>query len=281
MPKKLNLVGLRVGRITVVERIGSVRHNGRSNVTWQCICDCGMAVILTSNTLRHGGTRSCGCLKRENAAHLAKMHPLQSTARDLTGQKFGLLTAQSPTKERRRKSVVWDCLCSCGNRHLVAATGLLTGDTKSCGCTKGVASITHGATRHGEWTREYTVWAAMLQRCSNPNNTAFDRYGGRGITVCDRWKSFENFFSDMGPRPANMSIDRIDNNKGYEPNNCRWATETEQQRNKTSSRLLTWDGQTLCVSEWAELLGVPSRRIISRLARGWDVERALTFPLQN
>jgi hypothetical protein len=124
---------------------------------------------------------------------------------------------------------------------------------------------------------------AMVQRCCNPKHKNFRHYGGRGITVCDRWRTnFEVFLEDMGPRPsAKHSIERKDNNGNYEPGNCVWATQREQSRNKRTNRLVEFGGQTLCVEEWAAKLGLTSKAIHHRLDRGWSIDKALTTPLQR
>ncbi len=128
---------------------------------------------------------------------------------------------------------------------------------------------------------EYVCWQQMNSRCFNPRNRCFPRYGGRGVTVCDRWRhDFAAFLADMGPRPSpKHSIDRIDNSGPYSPENCRWATLTEQNRNKRTNRLLTFHGETLPLSAWAERLGMPENTIRNRLRRGWSDERTLTEPV--
>jgi hypothetical protein len=115
----------------------------------------------------------------------------------------------------------------------------------------------------------------MVQRCTSPNNQNYAQYGGRGVTVCDQWLTFANFLADMGDRPEGKTLDRIDNSKGYEPGNCRWATRKEQQRNRRSNRLLTHAGQTKTMAQWAEDLGVPYTRLQGRLKMGWSVDRVL------
>ena len=116
----------------------------------------------------------------------------------------------------------------------------------------------------------------MIARCYNPNNAAYNRYGGRGITVCKRWRKFENFLADMGNRPSSKySIDRIDNSGNYTRENCKWSTMKEQCRNRRNNRLLTLNGETHCVAEWVDIVGIRSDTIRARLKRGWSVERAL------
>ena len=149
---------------------------------------------------------------------------------DLTGMQFGRLGAVKYLGSINRKSR-WLCACSCGKETVVVYQHLVNGHTQSCGCIHTEmlkARATHGM-RH---TPEYDTWMHLIQRCTNRKNTSWPDYGGRGIAVCDRWKKFENFFADMGSRPSGKSLDRINNNGGYEPGNCRWATSLEQNRNR-------------------------------------------------
>lgn len=152
---------------------------------------------------------------------------------DLTGQTFGRWTALSRATNADDGSIRWNCRCSCGTERVVVGHVLRRGESCGCGCLRGNAG-THGMTH----TPEYRCWIAMKQRCTNPKNRAWNGYGGRGIRVCIRWKQFEHFLEDMGRRPTVIhSLDRIDVNGNYEPANCRWATPSEQQRNK---RPLRW-----------------------------------------
>jgi len=138
---------------------------------------------------------------------------------------------------------------------------------------------THGHTARGESSPTYQAWAAMRHRCLRPSNPRFADYGGRGITVCERWSSFAAFLSDMGERPNGMQIDRIDNDGNYEPSNCRWATAKEQTRNRRNNRLLTIDGATKCLAQWSELSGVGYAVIRARLTvLKWEPKRAVFQP---
>lgn len=157
---------------------------------------------------------------------------------NLTGQKFGLLTvlaeadAQICGKHRIRR---YACLCDCGNTKTATQNNLRRGGTRSCGCLRkmlGGPRTKHGHSAHGRVTTTYNIWCAMIKRCTKPNRKDYKYYGGRGITVCERWRVYENFLADMGERPKGLSIDRINNDGNYEPNNCRWATREEQRANQ-------------------------------------------------
>lgn len=196
---------------------------------------------------------------------------------DLTGQRFGRLIAlervDAPGESR------WNCRCDCGGEKTVLAYNLRIGATQSCGCLHRerirAANTTHGHTTGGKSSRTYRSWRHMRERCTNPKDQDYPNYGGRGIAVCERWKTFENFLADMGETPVGRSIDRIDVNGDYEPGNCRWATNREQSLNTRSNRILTVNGQSRPMVEWAELMGLSPATILKRLKRGWSIEEAV------
>jgi hypothetical protein len=189
---------------------------------------------------------------------------------DITSKKFNKLTVISRA-ENRGIHPAWLCKCECGNLVEVTATNLKTGNTKSCGCHKVELSTIHG--KHGHPL--YKAWQGMHQRCKNKTNREFHLYGGRGISVCERWDSFANFLNDVGERPSGMSLDRIDTNGNYEPDNCRWASWTQQNRNRRNNRFLSARNLTLTVVEWAEMTGTKYATIMNRLKSGWTDEQAI------
>ncbi len=203
---------------------------------------------------------------------------------DLTGKSFGRLTVISMIARRpevRPDPVRWLCQCSCGAQTITVGTSLRGGDTKSCGCYRREWAKTHcHEIKHGmHKTAEYNIWHGMKTRCLNPNAPDFPMYGGRGITVCEHWKnSFTSFFSDMGARPPKSSLERIDTNGPYAPDNCRWATPTEQQRNRRDSIFLIYKGERLNIHVWAERLGVQAGFLVQRLRNGWSSERIIEEP---
>lgn len=196
---------------------------------------------------------------------------------DLTGQRRGMLVAIRYS-HRTANGHYWIWRCDCGNEKPIRAADVLREKQTSCGCVH----VTHGATRGGKLSPEYMSWYGMRQRCLNPNATGYENYGGRGIKVCDRWReSFESFFADVGPRPSpDHSIDRIDSDGHYEPENVRWATRTEQNRNKRGLHMLTVDGETMCLRDWARRTNIDETTLARRVGKlGWSHERAVKTPV--
>lgn len=179
------------------------------------------------------------------------------------------------------KHTRYKCECSCGNTVLVLKEHLLSGRQKSCGCLRKQS----GKRTHGEiHTRLYRIWGNMCNRCSNPNNPAWERYGGRGIKVCDEWKHFENFrkWAYNSGYSDNLTIDRIDNDQGYFPINCRWADDIQQANNKSNNHLIEYKNETKTLSEWAVVLGIPYKTLHRRVVTlGWTIDKAFTKPLRQ
>lgn len=199
-----------------------------------------------------------------------------STRVDHNQERFGRLVAQRA--ELRDGVVWWFCRCDCGNTITVRGESLRRGTTKSCGCLRRelVAARTR-KTNAIERHPLYHVWVGMRARCRNPNDPRFASYGGRDIVVCERWRDFWKFVEDVGPRPSTKhTLDRRDNAGPYSPENCRWATSKEQQRNSRANQTLTFDGRTQCIAAWAEEMGIAMGTLRARLGLGWSIDQALT-----
>ncbi len=200
---------------------------------------------------------------------------------DLSGKKMGLLTVLGRGKLGKAGQPYWKCVCECGRVTEVRGDSLRSGHTVSCGCMLSAAHVTHGhaARRDGKPSREYLMWRSMLSRCTCKSSRIYHRYGGRGITVCDRWLKFENFIADIGVRPSDShSLDRIDNNGPYSPENCRWATRREQALNTRRNVVLTVGGVSKPVSEWGEIMGLGRGVIAGRIKMGWPADKAVLTP---
>ena len=176
---------------------------------------------------------------------------------------------------------MWTCECDCGTVRDVVGDTLVRGKSTTCG-KRGAHPHKHGDCINGKSTTEYRTWSMMIQRCENKKLPSYLDYGGRGITVCERWHKYENFLADMGRKPSkNHSLDRMNNEKGYSRSNCRWATRKEQVLNKRSNRIVTHEGVAKTLTEWAEDAGLARSVLRQRLESGWDVERSLMQPVQE
>lgn len=279
MAKKMNLIGERYGNLVVIaEGEPHTQPSGQKKRTWLCRCDCGNITTVFHGALRSGITKSCGCLKHVTGSHF-----------NLVGQRFGRLTVleevPTPGGERTR----WHCICDCGNETIVTTHDLREKNgTKSCGClqrktvaeTNTVHGLCSGGTRHPI----YNVHVGMLQRCENPNNSRYHRYGGRGIKVCKEWhdpKVFYNWAIENG-WSTGLTIERIDNDGDYEPSNCCWTTLAKQASNRHNNDNITWRGKTQNLTAWGRELYISQSRLWYRLYRNhWDIERAFTTPINK
>lgn len=201
---------------------------------------------------------------------------------DLTGQRFGRLVVIKWAGKDKQGNYLWLCRCNCKNEIITRGYDLKSGNTKSCGCFK-IQRTIERMTKHGhsQNNKTYVSWYAMIQRCTNLNNERYKDYGGRGITVCKRWRKFENFLEDMGERPPKCTIERKNNNKGYYKKNCKWATSIEQNRNSRHNCLIIYNGKTQCLAVWAEEYNILYNTLLQRLRRNWSIEGALTTPVKH
>lgn len=206
---------------------------------------------------------------------------------DRTGRKYGRLTVLSLHGKTVRNESLWLCLCDCGTRKVIRGADLASGHTTSCGCArigcmKGVGT-THGHSRSGvcgAGSRTYATWRGMKRRCMNPSYKRYKDYGGRGITVCDRWiESFENFIADMGERPEGLTLDRKNNELGYFKENCQWATHEQQHNNTRRNIIVTFKDQQMTIPQLSIMVGVPYGMLRQRIVnRNWSVEDAVNIP---
>jgi hypothetical protein len=186
----------------------------------------------------------------------------------LEGLRFGKLTVIRRATSNSTEHSRWLCRCDCGSLHESRASHLKQGNVSSCGCLPNIypeASLRHGHARAKKRSGTYSSWAAMLSRCRNPKSSVWERYGGRGITVCERWLKYENFLADMGERPIKGTIERKDNDGNYEPGNCLWITQAEQLLNTRRTKYVEWNGETKPLHQWCKLLGLDLERTRSRL----------------
>jgi len=221
-PRVKDITGQRFGMLVVVSRSGSTPK--KKQATWTCVCDCGVTKIMEGSPLITGHSSSCGCQSRGRRL------------KDITGQRFGRLTVVARFGSTPAKHATWSCTCDCGNTCVVEGASLCGKHTQSCGCYSRDRTILkftkHGQAKSSGFSRTYRIWAGMKTRCTNPKVKAWSRYGGRGIKVHEPWLNFENFYAAMGDAPLGKTIDRIENDRGYEPGNCRWATYREQSQNQ-------------------------------------------------
>lgn len=197
------------------------------------------------------------------------------------GARFGRLSVTGSPYYVREGRNLWyvECACDCGVVKHYICKNIYRGKTVSCGCFSSQrVRPAFNASHRMSGTSTYRAWASMKTRCLNPKASHYEQYGGRGISICDRWMEFENFFSDMGERPDGKTLDRIDVNGNYEPSNCRWATDDEQMNNKQDSVYLEYQGRKLTVAQWAKETGFDRSAIDVRIKLGWSVEKILTIP---
>lgn len=250
----MSFVGKRFGDLTVIDFDHVNEHRGSC---WLCKCDCGNNIVVSRNHLITGNTLSCGCRKhgpeREN----------------IIGKRFGRLTVIDFVRVDEHRNSYWLCECDCGTRTIVTRGGLTSGNTTSCGCFNR-ERVSESTTTHGlSMSPLYKVWRGIRSRCENENNTAYHRYGGRGISTCDEWKTFENFkdWAVASGYESGLTIDRIDNDRDYSPDNCRWTDWATQGNNRSTNRIVEYHGHNHTVMEWTKILGVNYSTLWARINR--------------
>lgn len=237
-----------------------------------CHCGCGQNTNISKyNSKQHGWIK--GQPRKFLPGHEARLRKLD----DLSGQVFGRWTVLHFSHLDKSRTAHWICQCECGTEKSVRAPQLKAGTSRSCGCLlREIAATrnrTHGLSKHPL----RSVYQAMKARCYSPNDLNYPNYGNRGIYVCARWKqSLANFINDMGERPSpDHSLDRIDNDGPYSPENCRWATPEQQHNNMQQTRYLEWNGKRQSVTQWARELGIAPNTIRRRIHVGWPIDRIL------
>lgn len=203
--------------------------------------------------------------------------------KDFTGTVFGRLTVVGDDVQRSRPGKRYVLIrCVCGTEKSSDLWALTSGKTVSCGCKKSEHNLRHGHRRSSSVDPTYTSWDSMWQRCTNPKTPGFAHYGGRGIGVTERWRNFSSFLADMGARPSrDYEIERIDNDLGYAPENCRWATRSEQMRNTRNVIFVDWEGSRVSLISLSEKYGLPPGLVRQRVNNGWTPERALKTPYRK
>lgn len=248
------LTGQRFGRLVA---LNATHAAGRR--VWRCACDCGRECLYRASELNRGKCKTCG------QCGVAQVEP---------GQRFGGRTALHPVRGNGR----WLCRCDCGALGVVQASELVQGLSVRCRSCAGKEFYAHHARNSPSRHPLYRTWFGMVTRCTDPKDPQYRLYGGRGIAICERWRSsFNAFLADMGDRPsASHSIDRINNNGNYEPGNCRWATDFEQAQNTRSNVVLELNGVRRCIAEWARRLGLCPGTLRKRWSLGWSDADILT-----
>ena len=264
MPKKLDLKGLRFGCL-LVQSIAGKRPNG--SIIWNCLCDCGRTTTALAAELKSGHKKSCGCWRKKATAGQIWRR------KDLTGKRFGRLLVLSCIGKSKAGNLRWRCICDCGKCTDVDAGNLKK--TTSCGCLAR-EKASQRLRKHGGFKDAlFKIWCLMKERCSNPHHKSFYRYGGRNITVCEEWKhdyvAFRDFAISHGWKRG-LQINRIDNDKGYSPDNVNFVTGKENMANRSVTLFITCHGAKIAISEFARRFSIPYRFVYDRYKKGLSAE---------
>ncbi len=269
--------GIQINDLTVIKKGRvDITKSGHKMQRWVCKCKCGRIVEILERGLKSGKAKNCK----------------ECYAEDLTGMQFGNFTVIGRAPDYIRKNGKhtrrWECKCVCGNTRFLTKTALKNGIQKSCGCIKPImiigTKVGNGVIHGDSHKRLHNTWLGMKARCFNKNEPRYKWYGERGIIVCDEWKhdylAFKEWALNNG-YSEELTIDRIDNNKGYSPDNCRWVDVKTQQNNRRSNRFITAFNETHTLMQWSEITGINSNAISRRIKSGWEIERALTEPIHE
>ena len=267
MAQKIDISGQRFGWLTVLGDSGKRASNKK--ILWHCLCDCGNTCDLSKDRLLKDVVPSCGCQSRKKEIHI--------------GDKFGKLTVIENAGSVDG-SIVWKCLCDCGKEHNVTTRALNSGQIKSCGCLKHEVGIPKR--KYNKRDRKlYFRWSNIRGRCYNPNDPAYKNYGGRGIKMCTEWENDFFAFRDWAIENGydeSLSIDRIDNDKGYSPENCRWVNAKKQSNNRRSNRVIEINGIKKSMSEWCDEYNINYSTVQNRIYRyGWNDVDAIITPIRR
>ena len=272
-------IGKKFGLLTVIGQ--SPKTNPYSN-RFDFQCDCGNIISECPGRVLYGHKKSCGKCRKRNTSY-----ELEQRITNSIGMKFGKLTIIGVSHKNGSGKNYAKCKCECGNIIDVLPNSLFNNESKSCGCSKlnnpmlannkstSSGNYKDGRTKHSL----YGTWTQMINRCENPKSKHYDRYGGRGIKVCEEWHDFWSFvkWSDsIGGKPNGYTLDRIDNDGNYCPENFRWADWGTQMSNKSSNRYITYNGKTQTIHQWSIDIGLNEQTLTNRINRGWSIERALT-----
>lgn len=281
MKKHVNVsdyIGKRFGHLTV---IGEAPKTHEYSNRFLLQCDCGNIICEQPSRIIVGHKQTCG----RKCKICKKMQSRPGDFLDYVGKKSGELTVVGIVKEslgETRQQTMLRCICSCGNETNILPYQFKNGAIKSCGNCRTKAGIRDGRSLRNP--KLYAVWNQMIERCENENQKWYHRYGGRGIKVCTEWHNycnFEKWVESVGGKPERMSLDRIDNDKDYCPENCRWATQKEQTRNQSRTIVIEFNGKSQSLADWADELGIKWVTLHNRYVRGWSVERMLTEPVHT
>jgi hypothetical protein len=267
-----DLAGQRFGHLTAVEFLWRTK---RRQTVWRCVCDCGKGFAANAIDLKQGIKSNCGCVRPKRIGHKPNM----------LGMRFGRLVVVEDAGVNYRHLAMWRCKCDCGGEKVTSGSNLRLGTASSCNCLRKerakAAVTTHGDTRRDRpRAREYHIYTNIISRCYNPDNIGYKHYGGRGITVSPEWLGpggYENFLRHMGRKqPGKGSVERLNNELGYGPDNCVWADRITQANNKRSNRRIVFMGEEMTFAQASRKSDVSYATAFNRVKRGWSIDRAFT-----